>query len=119
MNLQLPEDTKWEDGFSGRVTASFTVREKLLTEEISVPLQIRSLPNGLKRGEDFPMDVVLILNGTRSELDAFRLSDVEAFVDLSGYEAGTHTVPLLLEIKDGVTLSVTAEQPYVTLTLTA
>lgn len=119
LNLQLPEDTKWEDGFSGRVTASFTVREKLLTEEISVPLQIRSLPNGLKRGDDFPMDVVLILNGTRSELDAFRLSDVEAFVDLSGYEAGTHTVPLLLEIKDGVTLSVTAEQPYVTLTLTA
>lgn len=119
LSLQLPDGTKWENGFSGRITLSLTVREKELTEEVVVPLLVDSLGANVQRGEPFPTEVTLILTGTRAELDAFRLTDVTAYVDLSGYGAGTHTVPLLLTVKNGVSLTVTAKEPNVTLTLIA
>ena len=119
LSLQLPDGTKWENGFSGRITLSLTVREKELTEEVVVPLLVDSLGANVQRGEPFPTEVTLILTGTRAELDAFRLTDVTAYVDLSGYGAGTHTVPLLLTVKNGVSLTVTAKEPNVTITLIA
>jgi len=63
-------------------------------------LQLTPMLQGLGRGLEAtfsPDTVEVILSGPLSELEALEAEDVEVFLDLSNYGAGTHFVPLTVE----------------------
>jgi YbbR domain-containing protein len=78
------------------VQALIQISPVLSGQTIQLTPEIRGLGRGL--GATFsPETVQVILSGPLSELEALQAGDVQVVLDLSGYDPGTHFVPLTVE----------------------
>ena len=97
---------------------TLTVSERIETRTLSVPIVVKGLDSSLLRGEDFPTEAAVSAKGTVKKLDAFTAANLTVTADLTGYGAGTHTIPLQISV-DTHAEGIAAElvQPSITVTL--
>ena len=116
--LVLPEGITTGSGDIDSVTVTLTVSERIETRTLSVPIVVKGLDSSLLRGEDFPTEAAVSAKGTVKKLDAFTAANLTVTADLTGYGAGTHTIPLQISV-DTHAEGIAAElvQPSITVTL--
>lgn len=116
--LVLPEGITTGSGDTDSVTVTLTVSERIETRTLSVPIVVKGLDSSLLRGEDFPTEAAVSAKGTVKKLDAFTAANLTVTADLTGYGAGTHTIPLQISV-DTHAEGIAAElvQPSITVTL--
>ena len=116
--LVLPEGITTGSGDIDSVTVTLTVSERIETRTLSVPIVVKGLDSSLLRGEDFPTEAAVSAKGTVKKLDAFTTANLTVTADLTGYGAGTHTIPLQISV-DTHAEGIAAElvQPSITVTL--
>lgn len=116
--LVLPEGITTGSGDTDSVTVTLTVSERIETRTLSVPIVVKGLDSSLLRGEDFPTEAAVSAKGTVKKLDAFTTANLTVTADLTGYGAGTHTIPLQISV-DTHAEGIAAElvQPSITVTL--
>ena len=96
-----------------------TVAELTASAEFEVPITFRNIDEGLALSEDIQKTVKVSVSGPASSVKAFNEDRIAATVDLYGYAAGTHTVPIRVTV-DGRTnddLTVSAETDTESVTL--
>ncbi len=116
--LVLPEGITTGSGDTDSVTVTLTVSERIETRTLSVPIVVKGLDSSLLRGEDFPTEAAVSAKGTVKKLDAFTTANLTVTAELTGYGAGTHTIPLQISV-DTHAEGIAAElvQPSITVTL--
>lgn len=115
VSLQLPAGT------SVVGSSNVTVRVRIAPAEGSVrfglTVTVRGLGSGLSVQGDLPA-VQVTLQGPLPDLLNLSSSDISAFVDLTGKDAGTHSVKVEVTLPAGAgTVSTTADPSEVTLVL--
>lgn len=98
--LLIPEGISLDPGTTSKITVTVSVTEDVETREFTVPLTVQNLERNLKLGEDMPLEVTLIVRGTKSQLDHFMASDVTVYLDMTGLGIGTYSVPVRVEWTD-------------------
>ncbi len=76
------------------VNVDVTLGEEASTEISGVKLSSRNLGSGyiVQVSNDSVNEIPVILKGTKNVINDIKSSDIEAYVDLKGYEEGTHDV---------------------------
>lgn len=116
--LVLPEGITTGSGDTDSVTVTLTVSERIETRTLSVPIVVKGLDSSLLRSDDFPTEAAVSAKGTVKKLDAFTAANLTVTADLTGYGAGTHTIPLQISVDthaEGIATELV--QPSITVTL--
>jgi YbbR domain-containing protein len=108
VSLQLPQGISVLG--SPNVTVTVRIEPAEGTVQFGVPLTVRSLGAGLSVADDLP-PVEVTLKGALPDLLELTSSDVVAFVDLTGKDAGTHNVRIEIALPDGVEATATTAKP--------
>jgi YbbR domain-containing protein len=115
VSLQLPQGVSVIG--SPNVTVTVRIEPAQGTVRFGVPLTVKGLGIGLSVRDDLPT-VEVTLKGALPDLLELTSSDVVASVDLTGKDAGTHSVKVEIALPDGVeTTAATAEPSDVILVL--
>ncbi len=94
VELILPEGVETASGFSKTIAVTMTVTELTDTKTFEVPISYKNLGESLALSDDAPKTVMITITGLRSLVKAFDPYAVTATVDLYGYTAGEHTLPI-------------------------
>ncbi len=83
-------------------SVSVTVDQETSKEINDITINNKHLGEGLKVSAKTMADasISVIVKGVESVIKNFSASDIQAYVDLTGYEAGTHSVPIILKVDD-------------------
>ena len=108
VSLQLPQGISVVG--SPSVTVTVRIEPAQGTVRFGVPLTARGLGPGLSVAGDLPT-VEVTLKGALPDLLELTSSDVVAFVDLTGKDAGTHSAGVEIALPDGVETTATTAQP--------
>ena len=98
VELILPDGVETASGFSKTITVTMTVTELTSTAEVEIPITYKNLGQGLALDANVPKTVTVSISGPRSEVTAFNVDRLTATVDLYGYTAGAHTLPIRLTV---------------------
>lgn len=104
-DVVVPLDYAPPDGVTvlnqGKAQVTVTIREKTRSEVFKgVNIEIRNLSGGLSAQlAQYEVDVT-VLAGI-SKMSGLHASDIVAYVDLNGYDAGSHTLPVQFEFPAG------------------
>ncbi len=107
--LKLPKDIKWGYlvlAFALSLTLWFyvTVQDNPVIEQLfDVPVDYVNLDDGMAIGDKIE-SVKVRLSGNANIMEDITVSDINAYVDLTGLELGSHTVKLKVELPGGVQL---------------
>ena len=111
VELILPDGVETAANFNKTITVTMTVAELTASAEFEIPITFRNIDEGLALSEDIQKTVKVSVSGPASSVKAFNEDRIAATVDLYGYAAGTHTVPIRVTV-DGRTnddLTISAE----------
>ncbi len=97
VELILPDGVETASGFSKTITVTITVTELTLTEEYEIPITYKNLGQGLALGDDVPKTIRFTVSGSQSDMKAFDPNSITVTVDLYGYIAGEHTLPIRVD----------------------
>lgn len=115
VSLQLPADVTVVG--SSNVTVTVHLETAQGTVRSAAPLSVKGLGPGLRVRGDLPT-IQVALTGPLPGLLALKSGDITVSVDLTGKEAGTHSVRVDISLPDGVqTTNLTAEPSELVLTL--
>lgn len=99
-NLIVPDGVSLAKLDTGTIVVTLTVSDKMETRQFTVPIAIRNLPSGLLLSGEVPTEAEIRVYGTLRKLEAFSSGYVTLIVDLDGYSAGTHAVPIQIELDE-------------------
>lgn len=108
VSLQLPQGVSVVG--SPNVTVTVRIEPAQGTVRFGVPLTVKGLGIGLSVGDE-PPTVEVTLKGALPDLLELTSSDVVASVDLTGKDAGTHSVKIEIALPDGVETTATTAEP--------
>ncbi len=108
VSLRLPQGVSVVG--SPNVTVTVRIEAAQGTVRIGVPLTARGLGLGLSVAGDLPT-VQVTLKGALPDLLELTSSDVVAFVDLTGKDAGTHSAGVEIALPDGVETTAKTAEP--------
>ncbi len=115
VSLRLPQGITVAG--SANVTVTVRIEPAQGTVRLGVPLSLKGLSPGLIVAGGLP-NVEVSLTGALPGLLALKSTDVTAYVDLTGKDAGTHTINVEISLPAGLqTRSATAEPAKVTIVL--
>lgn len=106
VKLVVPEGLKVID--KGKVTDNIEVKvnyeiSEIDTKNFKLPITTKNLSSSLN-SELGVTEISVILQGKTSDLDLLTENDLEAYLDLTNLNEGTHQVPVKLNKPDNVTL---------------
>jgi YbbR domain-containing protein len=102
---------------SPNVTVTVRIQAAQGTVRFGVPLGVRGVGTGLAIQGDLPT-LQVTLTGELPDLLRLTSNDVTAYLDLTGKDAGTHTIDVEVSLPAGVEASsATADPPKVTIVL--
>lgn len=118
-DLIIPEGMETTAGFNKTITVTITVTEENDSKVVKVPISYSNIGEGLAKHADIPTTINVTLSGPRSAVEAFDESRLTANVDVSGYVAGTYTLPVVVATEGKVVedLTFTPETDQVTVEL--
>ena len=108
VSLQLPQGISVIG--SPNVTVTVRIEPAEGTVRFCVPLSVKGLGIGMSVRDDLPT-VEVTLKGALPDLLELTSTDVVASVDLTGKDAGTHSVKIEITLPDGVETTATAAEP--------
>lgn len=98
VELILPSGVETASGFSKTITVTISVTEMTATKEFEIPITHKNLGAGLALQSENLKTVKVTLTGPISEVEAFDQTQFTAVIDLYGYIAGTHTLPIRVTV---------------------
>ena len=108
VSLQLPQGISVIG--SPNVTVTVRIEAAEGTVRFGVPLTVKGLGIGMSVRDELPT-VEVTLKGALPDLLELTSTDVVASVDLTGKDAGTHSVKIEITLPDGVETTATAAEP--------
>lgn len=99
-NLIVPDNVSLAKLDTGTIVVTLTVTDKMVTRQYAVPIAIRNLPDQLLLSGEVPTEADVSVYGTLRKLEAFSSGYVTLVIDLDGYSAGTHKVPIQIELDE-------------------
>lgn len=94
--VQIPDGIALDSGQTNRIKVTITASENSSTRSINVSLSPINLGE-LRLNSYSPTDIIAILSGPKSEVDALNSSDVVLSLDFSNQSAGTATMNLAVD----------------------
>ena len=84
------------------VNVDVTLGDEATTEVSGVKLSAKNLGSdyAVQVANDSVNEIPVIVKGTKSVIDSIKANDIEAYVDLKGYEEGTHNVKVKVSGSD-------------------
>lgn len=115
VNLKLPDGASFLDDSDNKVLVTVTI-EPVIERNFSVTnVEVRNLKEGLTVAKMKDASVSVKLTGVSSELSDLDLSEISAYVDLSGKEKGEHSVDIKIDSPKGKVVSVSPSKTAVTI----
>jgi YbbR domain-containing protein len=100
VSISKPSGVRYMPTTSATIVANFSEAKQKTIDGIKV--ETRNVPNGMsvnaKTDQDKTVSVQVI--GVQSVIDSINADSITAYIDLSGYTTGEHTVPVQVEGKD-------------------
>lgn len=117
-NVRIRKPTELTYLSSTTVSVAVTVEPVVISSSLpSVRLSIRGAGSGLRAGVDTNA-VSAIMTGPQLLVEAIRPSEVAAYVDVTGLEAGEYILPVQFHVEDRDAQSLTFEATPSTVTVT-
>lgn len=91
-NILKPSGVKYMSASSVNIVASFGEAKQKTIDGLTITVE--NTPANLKATATSQATISVQVVGVQSVIDAITASDIKAYIDLSGYTAGNHTVPV-------------------------
>ena len=91
-NILKPSGVKYMSASSVNIVASFGEAKQKTIDGLTITVE--NTPANLKATATSQATISVQVIGVQSVIDAITASDIKAYIDLSGYTAGNHTVPV-------------------------
>ena len=102
--LSLPNGITVNGSSSVNVIVEILEIEQEESQSFSdIPVQMSHIGEGLQ-GKISPEKINVAVRGSKDNIAALKIEDIQATVDLSGLEAGAHQVEVIIQLPDGIQL---------------
>ena len=91
-NILKPSGVKYMSASSVNIVASFGEAKQKTIDGLTITVE--NTPANLKATATSQATISVQVIGVQSVIDSITASDIKAYIDLSGYTAGNHTVPV-------------------------
>lgn len=112
--ITKPSGVRYMPTTSATIVINFGDAKQKTIDDVQI--QTRNVPNGLKATATTSAKVSVQVIGVQSVIDAIDAGSFTAYIDLSGYTAGNHTVPVQIESNNGMANFIVTSSVDITLT---
>ena len=125
---QLTGDKRLEQGIvlpsnvnalsTSRIIMDVKLGEKVSRIIENVPIGYRNYSNDYKISTDETVYTSVTVYGTQTNVDKITAADLDVYIDLAGYTAGKHDMPIYIEQNPSLLVSFVSDKASIQMTLT-
>jgi len=125
---QLTGDKRLEQGIvlpsnvnalsTSRIIMDVKLGEKVSRIIENVPIGYRNYSNDYKISTDETVYTSVTVYGTQTNVDKITVADLDVYIDLAGYTAGKHDMPIYIEQNPSLLVSFVSDKASIQMTLT-